>query len=398
MIRAILRRLSYLVVWPLRPLKVYAYRTRFSWIKRLILTFTTPIDFALIWLNVQNETMLLHFRVYGGNFVFGRGIMVTDYVSTAEAVVRPACRGNNFMGVNIVASDSNAFGTNTGILNQCPPIRNSTRAYLDQNIFTPHVRAHTLATVQAEVADILAEWAANPRMATVFVLRTVVTRVFLKLLSGVTVPEPEARSVTIQYIRRFVELSLFSGYLPILLDLLGTHKGVRRDAYFKLKAHGIDLMTIDITLFAAMFSIGTLVIRCVEDALRFDIDYANLDPVRKRHFVIEAVRLYPTVTSVHRIVEQDEMIWLRGKEVKLTPGDEVVYPFICSNRDPAAFANPEQMNLDRPEEEYDRVLSWSKGPHSCPAKELSILVTVLMLDELSRKSDLRALRIWNPAF
>ena len=110
------------------------------------------------------------------------------------------------------------------------------------------------------------------------------------------------------------------------------------------------------------------------------------------------MRLYPTVTSVHRIVEHDETVTVRGRELRLSPGDEVIYPFICSNRDPAHFPDPTAMRLDRTDDEYAKVLSWSKGPHSCPARELSILVTTMMLDALAKKADLRTYAIFNPAF
>lgn len=398
MIRSLLHLLSYPIIIALLPVKLLAWWQPLGLLRRLIIAGTAPLDFALIWLNIQNETMRMHRRIYGGNFIFGRGLMVTDYATTAAAIAQPGFRGNNFMGVNIVASDSGVFATNAGILNQCPPIRASTRAYLDQHVFTPHVYAHGLASVRGECAEIFHEWRARPRMASAFVIRGTVTRVFLRLLSGRTIPAAESDFVTRQYIRRFVEFSLFSGWLPFMLDVLGTQKRVRQDAYFRLKAHGIDVMTIDITLFAAMFSIGTLVLRCVEDARRFDLDYAALDAAKKRRFIIEAVRLFPTVTSVHRLVETDETMRVCGATIRLTPGDEVVYPFVCSNRDPAHFREPEKLRLDRTDEEYEKVLSWSKGPHACPAKELSLLVTQLMLDELAERFDLRRLRIFNPAF
>src|SRR2546423_1540036 len=139
LVRRCLRALSYPIVLLLRPLKLLAYRTSFRPLRHLIVALTTPIDFVLIWLNVQNETMLLHWRAYGGNFVFGRGVMKTDYDSTAAEIARPVFRGNNFMGVNIVASDASAFATNAGILNQSPPVRDSTRRYLDENVFTAQV-------------------------------------------------------------------------------------------------------------------------------------------------------------------------------------------------------------------------------------------------------------------
>ena len=158
------------------------------------------------------------------------------------------------------------------------------------------------------------------------------------------------------------------------------------------------MMTIDITLFAAMFSIGTLLMRCVEDVQRFGIPYETLSHEQKRRFVIEVLRLYPTVTSVHRILEQPETVRVANRDLRLTPGDEVVYPFICSNRDQQAFADADRIVLDRPAEAYDRVLSWSQGPHSCPAREMSIVVTVVMLDALASRFPLAHLRILNLTF
>jgi cytochrome P450 len=198
--------------------------------------------------------------------------------------------------------------------------------------------------------------------------------------------------------RRFVEFALFSRYFALILDLLGSHKSIRRDVYFKLKAYGIDLMAIDITLFAAMASIGTVLIRAVSDIQRFGINYGALMLEQKRRFVTEVLRLYPTVTTVHRILEQPEIVRVCNRDLALTPGDEVVYPFICSNRDPRVFRDPDRIVLDRAPEEYDRVLSWSKGPHSCPAKEMSIVVTVVMLDALASRFPLDQLKIRNLTF
>lgn len=398
MVRRLFYPLAYAVVFLLKPFKLYAYRTRFASIRRLIIAITTPIDFGLIWMNIQNETMQLHARVYGGNFLFGNGVMVTDYATTDADIRKLACRGNNFMGVGIVASESAVFATNAPILNQCPPIRASTRNYLDTHVFTPEVMARDDAAVRAQCGEILDDWVRHPRMANMFVLRSATTRVCLKVLTGITISLDDAESTTKTYIRRFVEFSLFGRYFAFIIDLLGSHKSIRRDVYFKLKAYGIDLMAIDITLFAAMFSIGTLLMRAVGDVQRFGIDYDGLTPEQKRRFVTEVLRLYPTVTSVHRILEQPEIVRVCNRELALTPGDEVVYPFICSNRDPRAFRDPDRIVLDRAPEEYDRVLSWSKGPHSCPAKEMSIVVTVVMLDALASRFPLDQLKIWNLTF
>ncbi|MCZ6692143.1 MAG: hypothetical protein O7H41_21360 [Planctomycetota bacterium] len=396
------RRLAYLMsiplVFVLMPLKIYAYRTRIRFIRRMILEVTSLIDFLLIWVNVQNETMLLHWRVFGGNFIFGKAVMVVDYETVADAITKPLMKNNNFMGVSIVSSNSDAFATNAGILTQSPPIRKMTRKYISENIFTERVQCFDDASVRAACKEILGEWMQDSKMATTISIRSTVIQVFFQLLSQTRVPKADADSVTWNYMRRFTELSLFSGYLPWLLGLLGTGKRVRNDVYFKLRGYGMDMMTIDMTLFAALFSIGTLVIRCVEDLKRFGVIYERLSAKEKRNLVFEALRLYPTVTTVHRVVEQDETVVVRGKKLKLTPGNEVTYPFICANRDPRRFRNPAAMDLHLPRFEYDAVLSWSKGPHDCPAKALSIVVSVMLLDTLAERYRLSDLRIFNPAF
>ena len=75
-----------------------------------------------------------------------------------------------------------------------------------------------------------------------------------------------------------------------------------------------------------------------------------------------------------------------------------VYPFIAINRDPRDFTAPNELRLNRSSKELGQILSWSAGPHACPAKELSIFVTVMMLDALAAKCDLRALKIYSLEF
>jgi cytochrome P450 len=397
-IRSLVGRLSYGVIVAQRPVKSFAYRTRLRPLKRLLVEVNTVIDWALIWPNIQNGSMELHREAYGGNFFFGRAVMVTDHATTKRDIACPAHRGDNFMGVDIVSSDPNVFATNTGILNQNPPIRAATRRYLDEHVFTPEVTAMTFEDVRDAAAEILRDWRARQRMASMLVIRSTVTRVFLRILTGVTISTEESDRCTKQYIRGFTEASLFHGYAPWMLGLLGTHERLRKQTYAPLEQHGMDLMAVDVTMFAAMFSIGTLVLRCVEDTHRFGIRYRELDRARRRAFVFESIRLFPTVTTVHRRLTEPEDIEVRGRIVHLEAGDEIAYPFVCSNRDPGIFPDPDAMDLGRPEEARDHVLSWSKGPHSCPAKELSVHVTMAMLDALSERFELSALRIFNPQF
>ncbi|WP_394844782.1 cytochrome P450 [Pendulispora brunnea] len=388
---------TYVGILALKPVKMYAYRTRFKFIKRAILEVTTPIDWSLIFFNIQNPTMLLHEKAYGGNFLFGKGVMVIDHRRTEEEISKAAPRCNDFMGVSFVTGDSIVFATNSGSINQCPPARGASRNYMETQIFTPEVRAieQDYEKARAECADILEEWKRADDMATMLGIRGAATRILLKLLTGKTIPKKDADDVTREFYNRFAEASLFGRYATFMTGLLGTHERMRRNVYQKLKDHGFDVMLIEMVMFAGMFSIGTIVMRCVEDIQRFKIRYEELTYEEKRNFVIEAQRLFPTVTSVHRILEKDEVVKIGRKQIKLQAGDQMVYPFACSNRDPNQFHQPEQLRLDRPQEEYDKVLSWSKGPHRCPAMALSITVVVSMLDTLAERHDLSQLKIFN---
>lgn len=398
MARAALRPVSRAVIKGLKPIKIYAYRTRSKPIKRLILELTSPIDLLLVVANIQDETMQLHEEIYGGNFVFGKAVAITSHARTSSEIIQRAMRCNHFMGLDIIAADSRVFATNAPSLNQCPPVREHTRAYLEREILPDAVRHLDYDAVARQCREILGDWKADPEMATMFGIRSTATRLFLKLLADVTVPAEEADAVTREYIRRFGEATLFYRHARFLMGLLGTHEALMRDVYLKLKQRGINLLTIEVTLFAAMFSVGTIVLKAISYAQEFGIDYRALDPEQRRRFVIEALRLYPTVTSVHRMVEQRESVNVAGHTLELEPGDEVIYPFICANRDPARFDAPNDLRLDRPQQELDAILSWSKGPHECPAKDLSIVVTQIMLDTLAERFDLSKLRILNLSF
>ena len=235
-------------------------------------------------------------------------------------------------------------------------------------------------------------------MDSMLVSRSTVTRIFLQVLAETTIRPDDASDVTFNYSRRFAEASLLGRYFPFLMGVLGTTERVRKDVYFKLEEYGIDPLTIGMTLFAATFSVGTIVIKSIELMQRHKIDYDSLDSQEKLTFVLECLRLYPTVTSVHRIVERDEEVLIAGRRVPLTAGDEVAYPFVCAHRDAERFPDPEALRLDRPPSAYASVLSFSAGPHACPAKDMGLMVTVLMLDALSRRYDLETLEIFSPIF
>lgn len=399
MLRQIARLLSVPVIWLLMPVKLLAFRLRHRWVGRVLQEITCLGDFLLVLANVQNSALRLHQRVWRGSFLFGKSVMQVDHATAAREIAWPSLRGNRFMGVDLVSNDPGVFVTNAGAISTGQPTRRLMREYIDQQIMTPRVRGLDCAGLRAECAGLLREWAEDPKMATMWSIRGTLTRLFIRVLAQKDLSKREADAITFNYVRRFGEFSLFGRYLPAMLAVLGTREGMRRDAFIPLRRHGVDNLAIDMTLFAAMFSVGTIVIKAVEFAAEHDVDYAALPTFQRFAFVLEAFRLCPTVTTVHRIVEAEETVELRGRQARLRAGDEVAYPFVCINRDPRAFSDPETFRLDRSPEEMARVLSWSAGPHKCPAKDLSIVSTVVMLDTLAEaRGDLRRLRIFNLEF
>ena len=399
MVRRIARFLSVPVIWLMMPVKLVAHRWRRGFLGRVLLEVTCFGDFLLVFANVQNAALELHHRIYGGNFIFGKSVMVVDHEVAAREIARPSLRGNRFMGIDIVSNDPGVFVTNAGPISTGQPTRRLIREYIDHQIMTPRVRSLDLAALRTECAEILREWSADPKMATMWSIRATLTRVFVRVLAQKNISKADADRITFNYVRRFTEFSLFGRYLPTMLGVLGTREGIRRDAFIPLRNLGVDDLAIDMTLFAAMFSVGTIVIKCVGYAAEHNIDYAALSPFQRFAFVMESFRVCPTVTTVHRIVEADETVEIRGHRVPLRAGDEVAYPFVCINRDPRVFSDPEKFRIDRSPDEAARVLSWSAGPHVCPAKDLSIVSTLLMLDTLAEiRGDLRAIRIFNLEF
>ena len=387
MIGSILRSISSLAVYFFKPFKMFAYRTGSPFLRRLIIETTTFIDFVLSFIHGQNEIMTLHQKVYGGNFIFGRGVMITDHETTAAEISLPSHRTNDFMGISVV-SGNEVFVSNSPMIALSQPSRGVLRKHIDETVFTAEFHALDYEAVKEKCSEILDEWLADPKAEEVKIMRSCTTRIFVKMMSDITITKEDSESVTAAYLRRFVELMLFQRYLPYVAGLLGSEKHIKKDAFYKLREYGVSNTVIDATLFAAMFSVGTLFTRCVDDIRRHGIDYQSLDPDKRRNFVIEAVRLYPTVTTTHRVVEKPETVRVANKDIQLTGGDQIVYALVCANTDAKAFENPHKMDVDRPEAEYDKVLSWSGGPHNCPAKELSIHVTMVMLDSLGAKKPL----------
>jgi len=379
------------------PLRRYAWTTRSTFLRGVILELVSVLDVLAVGLYVQNGALLLTQRAFGGgNYLFGKSVMVVDHATTAHALAQPQLRGSLFMGLPIVAFAPGALMTNAAPTAASQPARAVLRDHMDAQVLTEAQRFRSVDELRALCAHALAEWRTDPKPDTLWSLRGCVTRVLGIVLAGIDVPKADADRITAIYIRRFAEYSMFAHFAPFMLFLLGTEEGVRRDVYIPLKRLGMNALQVDMVLFAGMFSVGTITMKCVDNARLHDIDYGALDQRGRMAFVIESIRLWPTVSTAHRIVEEPEQVVVGGRSITVRPGQEIAYPFVSINRDPTVFEEPERFRLDRRPEEVAAILSWSTGRHVCPARDISIAATVLMLDTLQdAHGDLRKAKLDN---
>lgn len=383
--------------WIAKPFRIWAWTTRFRFIRGFILEILTVFDTLAVAVYIQNGALLRTQRLFGnGNFFFGKSLMVVGHAEATSAAIQPQARGSLFMGLPIVAFAPGALATNAAPTAVSQPARRILREHMDAFVLTPEIQNQSLDVLRGRCAHVLAEWAADPERDTLWSLRGAVTRVLGIALADIDIPKAQADEITACYIVRFAEYSAFAYFAPFLLGWLGTDDKVREQVYMPLRRLGMNPLVIDMVLFAGMFSVGTITMKCVENARQYDIDYTALDDRERMAFVIESLRLWPTVSTIHRLLEEPEEVVVGGRTIRVKAGQEIAYPFVCTNRDPAVFAHPEEFRLDRPMAEIEQILSWSRGPHGCPAKHISVAATVLMLDTLANSAgDLRKLKIAN---
>ncbi|MEO1417184.1 MAG: cytochrome P450 [Bacteroidota bacterium] len=398
----IIRRISFVafhpVAWLLKPIKILAWRTRKRWLRGLLLEITGFFDWLTVIFCIQNYAMLIQQKIWKGNFLFGRAVFIVDHSRALSEIPLPTLRGNLFMGVNVVTNEPGVFMTNAGPITTSPPARTAIRQHIDQNVLTHRVRAFETGGIPAHCTSIMEQWRQQPDMFESSTIRSVVTMIYLKLLAEIELPYDEARKITDAYTRRFGEMSLLGRYLPFLMGTFSTLEALREDVFIPLKNLGVDPVAIDMTLFAAMFSNGTWALNAMRLAREQSIDYRALDEYQRIGFLMETQRFYPTVTSVHRVVEKEEIVEVAGRPLSIYPGQEVCYPFILINQDPKAFSEPTRFSYHRGHKEQSRILSWSTGPHVCPAKDLSIQVAKALLDELVKHKDFQQIRVFSPEF
>lgn len=400
MLRTIFHALSVPTVHLLKPFRVWAWTTRSTFIRGLILEFMTVVDTTMVAMNIQNGALLLNYRAFGeGNFFFGKTLMIVDHAAADEALVKPQSRGSLFMGLPIVAYAPPALMTNAAPTAVSQPARGALRSFMDEHTYTQAVKNPDLETLRERAAGMLQEWREDPKRDTLWSVRGTVTRLLTLFIADVELGKAESDQITTTYIKQFAIYSAFAYFAPFVLGLIGADEKTRSEVYLPMARHGIDAIKVDMILFAGMFSVGTITMRCVQNTKEFDIDYAALSPKERVAFVVESARMWPTVSTAHRIVEEPEEVKVGNRTIQVRPGQEIAYPFVCINRDPSVFSDPASFKLDRSNEEIAAILSWSKGTHACPARDLSVLTTVLMLDTLSEAvGDLRTHTISNVEF
>jgi pimeloyl-[acyl-carrier protein] synthase len=99
------------------------------------------------------------------------------------------------------------------------------------------------------------------------------------------------------------------------------------------------------------------------------------DPGRYPAFVEEVLRLEAPIQFSPRLVAED----LEKRERTIRQGDVVMLHLAAANRDPERFADPDRIDLDRPN---NRHLSFAWGPHFCLGAPLARTEAVVALARL----------------
>jgi cytochrome P450 len=91
------------------------------------------------------------------------------------------------------------------------------------------------------------------------------------------------------------------------------------------------------------------------------------DPARTANAVEESLRLEPAAATIDRYAKQDT----RLGTAQIEQGDLVTISIAASNRDPAAFQQPDRFDIARPNAK--RHLAFAHGPHVCIGMHLARL-------------------------
>jgi len=103
------------------------------------------------------------------------------------------------------------------------------------------------------------------------------------------------------------------------------------------------------------------------------------------HYVMEGIRLNGTFGS-YREAATSCTIDDGGRPVSVKPGDKVFVSFVGAAKDEVMFPNPEEVDLNRPLENY---IHNGVGPHACLGTSASWVALTAMMKVVGRLDNLR---------
>ena len=163
-------RLSSGVIAAQRPVKLFAYQTRLRPLKRLLLEITTSSTGPDLAERPERRDAECTIEAYGGNFFFGKAVMVTDHATTKREIACPAHRGRQFHGRRHRQLRPQRVRNQYWDPQPEPADSRGDPRYLDEHVFTPAVMAMTFEDVQRRGGD-PGDWSERDRMATMLVIR-----------------------------------------------------------------------------------------------------------------------------------------------------------------------------------------------------------------------------------
>ncbi|KAL4810358.1 heme peroxidase [Aspergillus unguis] len=102
-------------------------------------------------------------------------------------------------------------------------------------------------------------------------------------------------------------------------------------------------------------------------------------------YVLEAIRLNGG-SGAYRKAEANLYVKEGDRDINIKPGDEVFIGSTQANRDPAAFPNPDEVRLDRPDDSY---LNYGIGAQVGLGKEATLTAVTAMFRAAARLDNLR---------
>ncbi|NSL85812.1 cytochrome P450 [Chitinophaga sp. Mgbs1] len=298
----------------------------------------------------------------------GKGAwQVYRYDLVRDVLFDYASYGNGYM------SDNGMLGSN---INQTdPPLHGQLRALISGvfsrsaisslESFMEHTAKSLLLDSQSSTIDIARDYA-FPLTATVI----------CKILGIKAIPE-------IAKVNAWAKAIVTAGYIPggmeqaaaaqqemaalfmqVLLQGDGTGL-IKALSYAEIEGRPLDpqiqIGTCMTVLLAGYETTANLITNAVHQLAVVQVLQKSLrqTPDKIPNFLLEILRLYPSIVSMYRIATKD--LKLDGNSIK--SGDILNGWISAANRDPEIFPDPDQLDIDRPNSSH--ALSFGYGIHHC---------------------------------